>query len=101
MRARQSQAILPMWMTLRSPAVSVAARAASAREQGTREAVGANPTRTCVGCSERAPRELLVRLVRDARGIVEVDARGRAPGRGAWIHDRRACVDAAISAERL
>jgi len=58
-------------------------------------------TRTCVGCRERTSRELLVRLVRDARGVLEVDPHGGAPGRGAWVHDRRACVEAAISDERL
>jgi predicted RNA-binding protein YlxR (DUF448 family) len=42
-----------------------------------------------------------VRLVRDERGVLAVDPRGRAPGRGAWVHDLRACVDTAIKDERL
>ena len=59
------------------------------------------PTRTCVGCRERAARYHLVRLVRDARGVLAVDPHGRSPGRGAWVHDLRACVDEAISDARL
>jgi len=52
------------------------------------------PVRTCLGCRQRAPRSSLVRVVaRD--GVVEVDAPARLPGRGAWVHGTRACVESA------
>jgi predicted RNA-binding protein YlxR (DUF448 family) len=49
------------------------------------------PQRTCVGCREINPKRQLVRLVRSAAGQIEVDPTGRAAGRGAYLHDRRAC----------
>jgi predicted RNA-binding protein YlxR (DUF448 family) len=37
----------------------------------------------------------LVRLVRSPRGEVVIDLAGRAPGRGAYLHRRSECVEAA------
>ncbi|MDO5662596.1 MAG: YlxR family protein [Brachybacterium sp.] len=59
------------------------------------------PERTCVGCREKAPRDQLVRLVRDgspAGGApeVRVDPQRSAPGRGAWLHDDARCLDLAL-----
>lgn len=52
------------------------------------------PVRTCLGCRQRAPRSSLVRVVaRD--GTVVVDALARFPGRGAWVHSTRECVETA------
>ncbi len=52
------------------------------------------PVRTCLGCRQRAPRSSLVRVVaRD--GAVVVDALARFPGRGAWVHSTRDCVETA------
>ncbi|HEY4226537.1 MAG TPA: YlxR family protein [Pseudolysinimonas sp.] len=54
------------------------------------------PVRTCLGCRQRAPRSSLVRVVaRDGR--VVVDAAARLPGRGAWVHPARACLETAVS----
>jgi uncharacterized protein len=51
------------------------------------------PIRSCIGCRARDRRGALTRLVaRDGR--LEVDRAGRAPGRGAWVHARAACLDA-------
>nr|PZM95339.1 MAG: DUF448 domain-containing protein [Actinomycetota bacterium] len=53
------------------------------------------PMRTCVGCREREPRSLLVRVVlRDGR--VVVDPRAAEPGRGAWLHPDGACLGLAV-----
>src|SRR5690606_31116084 len=38
-------------------------------------------------------RDDLVRLVASPEGQVVVDPRGRLPGRGAWLHPRRSCLD--------
>lgn len=48
------------------------------------------PQRTCVGCSEVLPKRQLVRVVRTATGVL-VDRTGKVAGRGAYLHDRRAC----------
>jgi uncharacterized protein len=55
------------------------------------------PERTCVGCRRAAGKLDLIRVVRTPRGEVLVDADGRAPGRGAYVHADRACVTAAIA----
>ena len=39
----------------------------------------------------------LVRLVRTAEGEVAIDPTGKAAGRGAYLHDRRSCWQAALA----
>jgi hypothetical protein len=51
-----------------------------------------------VGCREVAGREALVRLVLAPDNGLVIDARARLPGRGAWVHPRKACV-AAVEAK--
>ncbi len=53
------------------------------------------PQRTCVGCHRTLPKRQLVRLVRTPEGV-RVDLTGRQPGRGAYLHDRRACWEQAL-----
>lgn len=48
------------------------------------------PQRTCVGCRETLPKRSLVRVVRRLEGV-QVDPSGKLAGRGAYLHDRRAC----------
>ena len=59
------------------------------------------PTRTCVGCMAREPKERLLRLVRSPEGVATLDPEGRAPGRGAWVHPRTACLGKAESPRAL
>ena len=59
------------------------------------------PERTCVGCREVAPREHLVRLVRESAPdgsipCVVADPTGSAAGRGAWLHPAASCLDLAL-----
>ena len=54
------------------------------------------PLRTCVGCRKRAAKRDLVRLVSAAADGVRVDRTGSAPGRGAYVHPDRSCVEAAL-----
>ena len=54
------------------------------------------PMRTCVGCRERGEKASLVRFVAAGDGV-RVDRKGSAPGRGAYVHRERACVEAAIA----
>ena len=57
---------------------------------------GRGPERTCVGCREAAPKPTLVLVVRSPAGGVTVDLAGSAPGRGAYVHRRASCVEAAL-----
>jgi len=41
------------------------------------------------------PKRNLIRVVRTATGI-SIDATGKAPGRGAYIHDKKTCWESAI-----
>ena len=52
------------------------------------------PERTCVGCRTRAPIAELVRVVADA-GEIALDGHRRLPGRGAWVHPSRTCIETA------
>jgi len=54
------------------------------------------PQRTCVGCRTVNAKRQLVRLVRTAEGTVKADPTGKANGRGAYLHDRRACWETAL-----
>jgi predicted RNA-binding protein YlxR (DUF448 family) len=56
----------------------------------------AHPQRTCVGCRAVVPQGTVVRVVVDGAGRAIVDAARRLPGRGAWVHGTRPCVEAAI-----
>lgn len=50
------------------------------------------PERTCVGCRKVDVKARLLRLVLDGQGRVKVDKKRTAPGRGAYVHPDRRCV---------
>jgi uncharacterized protein len=54
------------------------------------------PTRTCVGCQKHDEQENLVRWVAEAAGRIKIDDHAQLPGRGAWSHRRRECVEGAV-----
>jgi predicted RNA-binding protein YlxR (DUF448 family) len=54
------------------------------------------PQRMCIGCRQALAKRSLVRVVRGPDGI-RIDPSGKASGRGAYIHDRRACWEKALS----
>ena len=56
---------------------------------------GPQPVRTCVACRNESGKPGLVRFVRDRSGAVVEDPTGRAPGRGAYLHDDPACRELA------
>ncbi|MFT0761718.1 YlxR family protein [Actinomyces sp. F1_1611] len=58
------------------------------------------PTRTCVGCGEKAPQSELLRLVRQDGQII-LDPVRRLGGRGAWVHPRAACVRLGLTPGRV
>ena len=59
------------------------------------------PVRTCVACRQEAGKGALVRVVRDSQGRVALDAAGRAPGRGAYLHGDPACLEIARKKKAL
>ncbi|MEU3017937.1 MULTISPECIES: YlxR family protein [unclassified Nocardiopsis] len=52
------------------------------------------PVRTCVGCRSRTVQSDLVRLVAVGT-VITPDTRGRLPGRGAYLHHDRRCLELA------
>jgi predicted RNA-binding protein YlxR (DUF448 family) len=59
------------------------------------------PERTCVLTRRKGTRDELIRLALGADGSVHPDVRARAPGRGAWIGQSRAELDAANAKGKL
>ena len=53
------------------------------------------PQRTCVGCREFLPKKTLIRIVKGPEGV-DVDLTGKAHGRGAYLHDQRACWERGV-----
>jgi predicted RNA-binding protein YlxR (DUF448 family) len=49
-----------------------------------------------MGCGQRAPQDTLVRLTRQGEALRR-DVGPRAPGRGGYLHDRRACWETFVA----
>ena len=49
-----------------------------------------------MGCREVQPKRSLIRIVRGPEGV-KIDMSGKAPGRGACIHDSHTCWQAALN----
>ena len=63
-------------------------------EQGAPVDSAGGPVRTCVGCGARSAKSDLLRLVAIGNEIVP-DAAARLPGRGAYLHLSRECLERA------
>ena len=59
------------------------------------------PMRMCVGCREMKEKRELLRVVRSPEGIVSIDHKGKAPGRGAYICKSEACLTKAVKQKQL
>ena len=64
------------------------------------------PMRMCLGCREMKPKRDMIRIVRstangDTEGVISIDFRGKAPGRGAYICRDKACLEKAVSGKLL
>ncbi|MEX0750932.1 MAG: YlxR family protein [Dehalococcoidia bacterium] len=59
------------------------------------------PQRTCIACRSTQAKRGLVRVVRTPEGRVEIDPTGKKNGRGAYVHETRACWDEALKRDRL
>ena len=59
------------------------------------------PMRMCVGCREMHEKRELIRIVKSAEGMVSIDMRGKAPGRGAYICKKSDCLERAMKSRAL
>lgn len=59
------------------------------------------PMRKCLGCNEMKPKKELIRIVRSPEGIVSIDKKGKAQGRGCYICPSKGCLDIAVKAKRV
>ncbi len=50
------------------------------------------PTRMCLGCMGRFPKEKLVRIVKGPDGKAIIDTTAKSEGRGAYICAKEACI---------
>lgn len=54
----------------------------------------------CIACREMQPKRSLIRVVRNQDGEIFVDETGKAAGRGAYVCNRKECLDK-INAKKL
>lgn len=59
------------------------------------------PVRLCLGCQQQFPKKELVRIVRSPEGEFSVDLTGKKSGRGAYICNKKECLDKAIKEHRF
>ncbi len=59
------------------------------------------PQRTCMGCNEKKNKNELIRVVKSSDGKINIDKTGKMPGRGAYICERKECLEKAIKTKRL
>lgn len=50
------------------------------------------PMRQCLGCREMKPKKELIRIVRSPENEIDLDFKGKAPGRGAYICPDPECL---------
>ena len=59
------------------------------------------PMRMCVGCRTMRPKRELIRVVRNNEGVMSIDTKGKAPGRGAYLCPEVACLEKAIKSRAI
>lgn len=59
------------------------------------------PMRQCMGCRARKPKREMLRVVRSPEGVVSLDFRGKAPGRGAYVCPNPECLKKAVRSKAL
>lgn len=59
------------------------------------------PLRSCIACRRKAPKRDLIRVVRTPEGRLEIDARGKRQGRGAYLCRKWQCCETALQPGRL
>ncbi len=59
------------------------------------------PMRQCLGCREQKAKRDLIRVVRSPEGVISLDFRGKASGRGAYVCPQPDCLKKAIRAHAI
>ena len=59
------------------------------------------PMRRCNGCNEQKPKNELIRVVRSPEGVISLDLKGKASGRGAYICNDLTCLQKARKSRRI
>ena len=59
------------------------------------------PMRQCIGCREMKEKRELIRVVRSPEGAINLDSRGKSPGRGAYLCPSAACLAKARKSRAL
>jgi len=59
------------------------------------------PMRQCLGCREMKPKRELIRAVKSPEGVISLDFKGKAPGRGAYVCRDAECLKKAIKSKAL
>ena len=59
------------------------------------------PMRQCLGCREMKPKKELIRVVRSPEGLISLDFKGKAPGRGAYLCRSGECLKKAVKSKAL
>lgn len=59
------------------------------------------PLRSCIACRLKSPKRELIRVVRTPEGTLEIDPKGKMPGRGAYVCRKQQCCEAALQPGRL
>lgn len=59
------------------------------------------PMRQCTGCTERKPKNELIRIVRTPEEKIILDFSGKQNGRGAYICKNESCLTLAIKKKRI
>lgn len=59
------------------------------------------PLRMCIACREMVPKNELIRIVRVGENDFELDTVGKKPGRGAYICNKRECIEKCLKQKSL
>jgi len=59
------------------------------------------PMRMCIGCRQMMPKKDLIRVVKGPEGSIDLDLKGKAPGRGAYLCRNQVCIDKAAKNKLL
>ncbi len=59
------------------------------------------PMRTCIGCGESKEKQELIRVIKTPEGEIKLDLTGRANGRGAYLCNKKECLQKAYKRKAL
>ncbi|MDD2503760.1 MAG: YlxR family protein, partial [Clostridia bacterium] len=57
--------------------------------------------RMCIACHEMKAKKELIRVVKSPEGEINIDLKGKVPGRGAYLCKNQICMDMAAKRRQL